>query len=581
MTLITMTDTLYESFYLESCPRKKELFQKCLFMEWRDVIEEFSTFKNSNKFITGREGNRKIDITFLNDELLKLESQIFERLLETEKGMNFLEIKKRIPQMMLTFCCLGCQLPLRDYRHGKYGKSKNKPRLLNETLYWYYLHNQEVTNAGLQRFEAQIPKREKRMEENLKLQTQQSPNADFDIHDIIVNSLKNKEKIDDKEIVAEISDTGSLVKSPLTMARDKLRGLSLFDIDKFFLIGDQEMTDFLLKICTNCEKKRCITCDESHNFYWLAARKLIHLFLYQTDLFNEIPLTADCLVKEQIDITKLRRRFELQLRQTVSWELTKDEKDKFVLCTLCHLIRHFRLLGQIDLLDGIQTFFKFRGKIYNLSESKIATEQAEILKLLQLTKPQVIGDELQKVVEVKQLPQEEKTIHFTLPKSQRIEDLKRVFITLVKSIDYESLLPITILTLRSRAKELINPEKEELSEVEDYAWVDVLKRHWQDEALRPFLAEQALLRMGKKEEIKQSPITSEKLTFDLVRMSQTEKEFFQQVKQECVNCSNDVLACGEILEQVKKTLKSGKKAIRELWKNNELLRPCIAKILLE
>ncbi|MGC9778599.1 MAG: SAM-dependent DNA methyltransferase [Candidatus Heimdallarchaeota archaeon] len=376
-------------------------------------------------------------------------------------------------------------------------------------------------------------------------------------------------------------DIDSIVKSPLTIARDRLRALDFFDIDKFFLLGDQEMTDALMKICTNCEKKRCITCDESNDFYWLAARKLIHLFLYQTDLFNEIPLTADCLVKEQIDITELRHRLELQLRQTVSWELTKDEKDKFVLCTLCHLIRHFRLLGQIDLLDGIQTFFKFRGKIYGISESDLATERTELLKLLQLTKPQVLDEEPQKAVEVKQLPREEKMTHFTLPKSQRIEDLKRVFITLVESIDYESLLPITIITLRSRAKELINPEKEKLSEVEDYAWVDVLKGHWQNEELRPFLAEQALLRMDKKEESIQSPITSEKLSFDPERMPQTEKEFFQQVKRDCDNCSNDVLACGEILEQVKKTLQSGKKAIRELWQNNELLRPCIAKLLLE
>jgi len=578
MTLIKMTDKLYEEFFLELCPRKKELFEKCLFEEWQAIIEEFSTFKNSNKFITGREGNRKIDVAFLNDELVKLETQIVERLLETESGMDFLEIKKRIPQMMLTFCCLGCQLPISDYRQGKYGKSKNKPHLLNETLYWYYLRNQEITNADLQLFETQIPTREKRNEKKIEKQTNSIPDHDYDIHDIIANSLLIAEPVEAN--TGEIFDVNSVAVSPLSLARDKLKGISFFDIEDFFLEGDQEMTDALLKTCTNCKDKHCITCDETHEFYWLAARKLIHLFLYQTDLFEQIPLSVDCLIEEQIDITELRRKLELQIRQTVSWKLTIEEKNKFVLCTICHLIRHFKLLGQMDLLEGIQTFFKFRGKIYGITESDLVSERTEVLKFLQLDEPQVISEEPPKTIEVKHLPREEKMNHFTLSRNQRIEDLKSVFIPLVESIDYESLLPRTITTMRGKAKDLINPENKDASE-NDYAWVDVLKEHWHDEELRPFLAEQALMRMEMKEPRKQSSTTSESLTFDPEKMLQTEKVFFQEVKEGCMKCSNDVLACGDILEQVKKTFKSGKKAIRALWKNNALLRSCIAKLLLE
>lgn len=573
-----MTDKLYKEFFLESCPRKKELFEKCLFNEWQAIIEGFSTFKNSNKFIAGREGNRKIDVAFLNDELIKLESQIVERLLETERGMDFLEIKKRIPQMMLTFCCLGCQLPISDYRQGKYGKSKNKPRLLNETLYWYYLRNQEITNADLQLFEAQIPNREKRSEKKIEKQTNSVHDPDYDIHDIMANSLLVAEL--EEDITGETFNVNSIDDSPLSLARDKLKGISFFDVEDFFLEGDQEMTDALLKICTNCKDKHCITCDDTHEFYWLAARKLIHLFLYQTDLFEQIPLSVDCLVEEQIDVTELRRRLELQIRQTVNWELTIEEKNKFVLCTICHLIRHFKLLGQLDLLEGIQTFFNFRGKIYGITESDLATERTEVLKFLHLDEPQVISKDPPKTVEVKHLPREEKMSHFTLPKNQRVEELRRVFVSLVESIDYESLLPITITTLRSKAMELVNPEKQDVSE-DDYAWVDKLKEHWRDEELRPFLAEQALIRMDEMKPRKQRPLIPENLTFDSKSMPPLEKEFLQKVKEDCSKCSNDVLACGDILDQVKKTFKSGKKAIRELWKNNELLRPCIAKILLE
>jgi len=88
------------------------------------------------------------------------------------------------------------------------------------------------------------------------------------------------------------------------LPQDKLANLTLFAVDNYFLHGDDKMTDAFQKICTDekAESKRCITCDETHEFYSVASRKLIHLFIYQNDLFQNINLRSECLLEEQIDV---------------------------------------------------------------------------------------------------------------------------------------------------------------------------------------------------------------------------------------------------------------------------------------
>jgi len=225
-----------------------------------------------------------------------------------------------------------------------------------------------------------------------------------------------------------VSESESVIESPLLLPRDKLRKLTLFDVDDYFLQGDENMTDAFQKICTDeeVENKRCITCNETHDFYSVASRKLIHLFIYQNNLFQKINLRSECLLEEQIDVTKLRRNVELLLRQEVEqWELTLKEKNKFVLCTICHLIRHFRLLGRLDAIDGLNVFFKFRGEIYNLSSVEIESEKTQVMNGLELSKPKIVGKVQSEEVVITQLPKQEEEMQgnniVIIPDNQIIE----------------------------------------------------------------------------------------------------------------------------------------------------------------
>jgi len=372
-------------------------------------------------------------------------------------------------------------------------------------------------------------------------------------------------------------------ESPLLLSRDKLRKLTLFDVDNYFLQGDEKLTDAFQKICTDeeVENKRCITCDETHDFYSVAARKLIHLFIYQNDLFQNINLRSECLLDEQIDVTKLRRNVELLLRQEVGqWEITPKEKNKFILCTICHLIRHFRLLGQLDKMDSINSFFKFRVEIFNLSKVELASEQTQVMNELGLGKPQVIGKEQPKEVVVTQLPmQEEQTNDVIIFDENKLELLKSQLETLAKKLDLASLTPIEIIEYERKAKELLNPEGVEETSEPDLLWVDVFLEHSQDRGFQPFLAKEALIRL-EKEMTKEQLLKNNKHKENSSFISDEELE---QNKLQCSNCREtiDFAICLERVEKVTKAITHGTKAIRKLWDEQVELRPCIANRLRE
>ncbi|MHA1364930.1 MAG: hypothetical protein ACTSP5_00770, partial [Candidatus Heimdallarchaeota archaeon] len=215
MSLIRINDEIFFDFYLTECPRDRTLFKDCMFSDWKEIIEEFSQFKNSNKFITGRAGNRKLDLIFLNDILIKVNNQIVERLLETEKGMDFLQLKKHVPQKMLTFCCIGCQIPIHDYRSKKL--SQNKARIMCEAIYNCFLKNSNVSNSDLQDFEQQISKREKKKEYSKRSQKQDTGLNLF--------SMLEEDTLDHSKTAIELefkldNEIKSTIESPLLLSRD-------------------------------------------------------------------------------------------------------------------------------------------------------------------------------------------------------------------------------------------------------------------------------------------------------------------------------------------------------------------------
>ena len=392
----------YRSLFSRECPRPvkvrnvnegETLFVTCLLEKWQPLIqavlkELLVDPPKLNQLIKGRTGSRSFDQEKADTLLLTIETAVKKHLRKTEEGVQFYREGKNTAVKSLTFCILGCQL-IRMAKE-KWNLSNIKTKLINKTLVHYYLEGAtKISNAEMNDFEQFIVAREKKKEEKPKL------------------VVREKLVLEEKE---KVSECKPVIESPLLLPRDKLATLTLFTVEEHFLEGDQEMTDAFQKICEDkVENKRCITCDESHEFYSVAARKLIHLFIYKTDLFQNIDFRANCLLEEQIDVTELRRKVELLLRQEVGqWELKPEEKNKFVLCTVCHIIRHVHLLKQLDSVDAINTLFKFRGEIYGMTNVDLNLEREQVMKDLQLNSPQVIGKVQPKEVVISQLPKQEK-----------------------------------------------------------------------------------------------------------------------------------------------------------------------------
>ncbi|MHA1187578.1 MAG: hypothetical protein ACTSSK_12030, partial [Candidatus Heimdallarchaeota archaeon] len=259
----------YRSLFSRECPRPvkvrnvnegETLFVTCLLERWQPLIqgvlkELLVDPPKLNQLIKGRTGSRSFDQEKADMLLLIIETVVKKHLRKTEEGVQFYREGKNTAVKALTFCILGCQL-IRMAKE-KWNLSNIKAKLINKTLVHYYLEGAaKISNAEMNDFEQFIVAREKKKEKK--------PN-----HVVRKKFVLEEEKA--------VSDSEPDIESPLLLSRDKLRKLSFFDIENYFLEGDEELTDALRKVCTNEEvkNKRCITCDETHELYSLASRKLI------------------------------------------------------------------------------------------------------------------------------------------------------------------------------------------------------------------------------------------------------------------------------------------------------------------
>jgi len=603
----TEKDICYRDFFSFRCPRPikvkdnishSDIFKDCLFKNWEPVITEIVKElcidpPKLNQIIKGRIGEREFNKEPLDELIALTETKVKAKLRVTTGGIDFYKEGKSTSIKALTFCILGCQLL--QLANERWRLSKIKTKILNVVLVHYYLDGINVTNATLQDIERNIEKRENTLKDNheitlLKESFQEDDtfseteedNESFDIfsHDIDFTEGLDKEEVDICPL-----------ESPLLLPRDKLKQLDLFTIDDYFLEGDQELTDAFQKICSNedCESKRCITCDVSHEFYYLAARKLIHLFIYKNELFDGINLSAECLMNEQIDISDLRRRMELFLRQTTEWKLSQQEMNKFILCTLCHLIRHFRLLGQIDMQSAIKSFFGFLGIIYQLPEQKLRLLEQNLFEQLGLN--DVVGGKHATQKSILQLLQESDLIP-NLPHSpnNQEEKIKHYLQTLWNENPHlQSKTEEEREEFHKKAKRVVRERRAILPSV----WEQV-------EHLRPYLAYWLLQELNPKgsdlaqdKQLKtdqpqiskqpsvQKPPQMNVLSFNLKNISEEDIEQLYEIIVQCDSCTASQGDCKNSKGDLRLKLSETPEKLSELWSNNPHLQTCIAKVLIE
>lgn len=624
-----MTDELYNKFYLTKCPRpKKDVFQECLLKKWQNLIEEGSSAcKTSKQFITGREGNRKVDLLFINDELIKIEKLIIERLLETEEGMDFLEVVKHIPQKMLTFCCLGCQVPIRDYRKDQLGTKQRKAQLINETIAEYYLRGTDISNSTIQLIEEQIKQREIRAEQkkqskipleeineftDLLIQEKIPQNerndekeTDFDAVTIEHNYLDNWDDLsylkesdrleledesepvpveDLENAVIEISDIESNSGNFLSLSKQELEQINFSTVEDYFLEGEQGLTETLIDHCPKInDEKYDVTCDAFDDTYYLASRKLIHLFIYQNELFKTIDLSADCLLEQKIDVKELRRLVELHIRKYTKWELSKEKKNKFILCTLCHKIREYKRLGQLDLLTAVKAFFVFMGKIFQLPEKELKQKMEEVIRKLQLDEPRVIGEvEPVKTKPLSELLKDISSENFLTSLNPRNNDKEDVLVYLESvwknNPHRKTKTDEEISELRRRARRIVKERRH------------LFKIIWeQNDEFRPYLAIESLEELKKQDNMEneekerdlKTKQIQEEITFNVEEINREQIDNFKDLISGCINCSLSMIECRKRKKELNLKLKDGSTIIKNKWEKDLESRPCIAKVMLE
>lgn len=583
-TIGTKTEQAYKEFFLCKCPRKRKgVFKECLMTDWQLLINELSDLPiQINQFIKGKKGDRKFCQDIVDKRIADMECKTKQLLVETEDGVAFYKNGRGRAIKNLTFCVLGCQMLKKEHRKPKSKKlSKIKVLLINMLLVYYYLVGEKnISNATIQEFEERILQRiEKRERLTQNIDQTEYINKRILTSTEDLNNQGSQLDISDKdylenwdELIQEEEETIEPIDFD-ELPKEVLESLDIFNVEEYFLEGDPEMTETLIDYCPKNEKKD-VTCDVLDDIYWLAARKIIHLFIYQNELFKEIDLSAECLAEQTIDVTKLRRLVELFVRKNTSWELSKPEKNKFILCTICHLIRHFKLLGKLDTLDGIRAFFEYKGRIFQLSEKSLQQEQGEVINILQKLEPQVVGKNDETIVaEITQLTQKDKTIP-TLYDSDRIEDLKRFLGEVAQTVDY-SLVPTEIIQYKDKAKELIKPEEHD----ENFEWVDVIFQYKDDNIFLPFLAKVVLEKLQHIQEqgknIKEESPTN---TYPV-----EDKELLEETHQQCIECMKTIAIaeCAKNKALVEKTSNKGLEAIQKLWTKDKQLRPCIANQLLK
>ncbi|MBK5113326.1 MAG: hypothetical protein KGD59_02460 [Candidatus Heimdallarchaeota archaeon] len=565
MTSGQMHDELYFQHFGFHCPRpKKDDFLECLVCKFQSIIENLIHMKvydekNKpiwiNQFIKGRTGSRVFCKEIIDTYIAEVEKEVKKELRKTEEGIVFYRKHKGNVIRFLTFCVLNQKI-ISERTKSKKSLSERKSKIIHLTLHTYHLEgDKSVSNATIQKIEELLIKREKKVV--LQNEHETSDN----------NYLENWDEFTQEE-------EEPLEQSVLSdLSTRVLEGMDIFNVEEYFLEGEPELTDTLINYCPKNEKKD-ITCNVFSDVYWLGARKIIHLFIYRNELFKEINLSAECLAQQEIDVTKLRRLVELFIRKNTSWELSKEEKNKFILCTICHLIRHFKLLGKLDSLDGIRAFFEYKGKIFQLSEKSIQQEQEEAVKMLQNLNPQVINNEEKTIVaEVTQLPRRDEIIP-TLHSSDRLEDLKVFLTEIAQKVDL-SLIPIEIIRYKEKAKELIKPDEYD----EDFEWVDIISEYRDDTEFLPFLAEVVIQKLQLVEEQK---IKHEEETH--IEVSPIEnKELLEKTHRKCKECMKTIplAECAKKKALVEKTANKGIEAMQKLWEKDKKLRPCIANQLLK
>lgn len=583
MTSGQMHDEAYFQHFGFLCPRpKKEDFLDCLVCKFQSIIDNLihlKVFDKNNKpiwinqFIKGRTGSRVFRKEIIDTYIAELEKELKKELRKTEEGIAFYRKNKGNAIRFLIFCILNQKI-IRERTRSKKSLSERKSKIIHLTLHTYHLEgDKSVNDATIQKIEELLIKREKKnalqnksIDEQILTNTEESNSKDTQLEISDNDYLENWDELTREEETLEPIIFEELPK-------EVLESLDVFNIEKYFLEGDPEMTETLIDYCPKNEKKD-VTCDVLNDVYWLAARKIIHLFIYQNELFKKINLSTNCLAEQTVDVTELRRLVELFIRKNTSWELSKAEKNKFVLCTICHLIRHFKLLGKLDTLDGIKAFFEYKGRIFQLSEKNLQKEQGEAMKILQKLEPQVIDNEEKSIIaEVTQLPQKVVIIP-TLHDSDRLEDLK-VFLTEVAQKADLSLVPIEIIRYKEKANELIRPEEYD----ENFEWVDIIFQYKDDTEFLPFLAEEVLqkLQLGEEQKIK-----SEEETHSNVSLIEN-NELLEKSHQKCKECMQTIplAECAKKKALVEKTANKGIEAMQKLWEKDKKLRPCIANQLLK
>jgi hypothetical protein len=375
----------HKELYIRKCPRPRGTMPTCLLEPWVAIIEELQQLdKDIHKIISGRKGKRTVNLELLNEILLPLEERVRERLLETEDGIVFLEQETHRGLKMVTYCVLGCQKIWLEFSKTSGKLSDMKAKLLNELFIRYYLQDEKhITNAMIQIYEQAILRRIELLREG-KLEvineekqiTSTEEREENELEEYAIFSLD--EEVDEEDYLLNW-EAFEREEEPQPMVEEVKADL----ID--FLRDDKNMNDTLLNFCP----KNDLTCDVDSEFYSLVVVKLIHSFLKKAQLFADIDLTAQCLQDGSYDVTALRGFVDLYVSQYgKEWDWTAERKDKFLLCSICHIVRHAVSLSKLNLIDGLEVFFSWKGELFKLNSKLLEVEKKSALELLQQGKPQ-------------------------------------------------------------------------------------------------------------------------------------------------------------------------------------------------
>ncbi len=331
----------HRELFIRKCPRPaREPYTKCLYNIWKELIDDLQAIdQDLEKVIRGRKGNREVDPLLLNDILQDLEVKVRERLLETKKGIDFLEQEGINGLKMVVYCVLNCGKLVSGFYKKSNKISEMKLALLHEVIIYYYLKgDNNVSNSTIQQYEKMIEKRKKLKKEG-KLKKRdpvdlsvfkevEEYETNKDTKNTILNAWDDFSKRDDKPMLEKIEQRDELEDKVESLEENILDIESLLDFNfTQILEGDEELTDVLLDFCPKGERQD-FTCEVDNEFYNLVSTRLIHSFLKNTELFKEIDLTAECLVEEKPDVTKLRRKVDLYIRRYGKhWDWTPELKN--------------------------------------------------------------------------------------------------------------------------------------------------------------------------------------------------------------------------------------------------------------